>query len=383
MKPSSVSSKAPGKVIKTLKGYYTYIPNPLPPKIIWSNDLVFLLADVGSSLVRLEEAGKFIPVPQGVIQPIVRKEAVFSSQIEGTQTSFQNLYRYEAGQTTFLEQVTDIQEVKRYGEALNYGVERIKTLPISMRLMKEMHAILFTGGEGSHSTPGEFRQTQNWIGRPGATLMNARYIPPPVNEMQHSLADLEKYIHTDSDLPEIIRVALIHYQFEAIHPFLDGNGRIGRLMIPLLLINWGVLSQPLLNLSVFIEKNRTEYYDRLLAVSQKGQWQEWLLFFLQGVKEQANDMILKLNAIQSYRVAVQRIISVDRLKKKLTKVVDYFISTPISSVTQAVEKTKLGNFSTMQRYFDRLGAYGVLREISGGQRNRIYQADEILKILEN
>ena len=201
--------------------------------------------------------------------------------------------------------------------------------------------------------------------------------------MQHSLADLEKYIHTDSDLPEIIRVALIHYQFEAIHPFLDGNGRIGRLMIPLLLINWGVLSQPLLNLSVFIEKNRTEYYDRLLAVSQKGQWQEWLLFFLQGVKEQANDMILKLNAIQSYRVAVQRIISVDRLKKKLTKVVDYFISTPISSVTQAVEKTKLGNFSTMQRYFDRLGAYGVLREISGGQRNRIYQADEILKILEN
>jgi Fic family protein len=251
-----------------------------------------------------------------------------------------------------------------------------------MRLIKEIHAILLKGVRGELSTPGEIRRSQNWIGRPGATLENARYVPAPVDEMKDCLSALEKFIHQDSDLPALIRIGLIHYQFEAIHPFLDGNGRIGRLIITLLLTTWNILTQPLLNLSIFIERNKTEYYDRLLAVSLKGQWEEWLSFFLIGVHEQAQDAVLKINALQTLRVRYQQQFFNDRSREKLGEVVNYFISTPISSISQAQQTTNLGSYTMIQRYFDKLVHYGVLEEITGGRRNRIFRAREILKILE-
>ena len=232
------------------------------------------------------------------------------------------------------------------------------------------------------STPGDVRRSQNWSGRPGATLEIARYVPPPVKEMMDCLAALEKYLHEDSDLPALIRIGLIHYQFEAIHPFLDGNGRIGRLIITLLLSTWQILTQPLLYLSIFIEKNKTEYYDRLLAVSLEGQWEEWLLFFLEGVHEQAEDAVVKISALQTVRGNYQQQFSNDRNREKLVAVVDYFISTPISSISQAQESTNLGSYTMIQRYFYKLLHYGVIEEMTGGRRNRIYQAREILKILE-
>ncbi len=382
MKKTDFSQNAPGNVIRTTHGYYAYIPNPLPPEIDWTPSLINHLTQSERSIARLEEVGQSFPVPHVLVRPFVQKEAVLSSQIEGTQTDFKSLLRYEAQQLTFLEDKQDAQEVQNYVKALDYGMERIQALPMSIRLIKEVHAILLKGVRGELSTPGELRRSQNWIGRPGATLENARYVPPPVDEMKDCLSALEKFIHEDSNLPALISIGLIHYQFEAIHPFLDGNGRIGRLIVPLLLTTWHVLTQPLLNLSIFIERNKTEYYDRLLAVSQKGQWEEWLSFFLNGVHEQAQKAVLKINVLQSLRVNYQQQFSDDRNREKLVEVVNYFIGTPISSIPQAQENTNLGSFSMIQRYFDKLVHYGVLEEITGGRRNRIYQATEILRVLE-
>jgi Fic family protein len=213
-------------------------------------------------------------------------------------------------------------------------------------------------------------------------LEKARYVPPPIDEMNICLSELEKFIHQESDLPPLIRVSLIHYQFEAIHPFLDGNGRIGRLLITFLLIVWELLSQPLLYLSIFIEKNRTEYYDRLLAVTQKGDWEGWILFFLDGVHEQAEDAVERIHALQSLRLEYQELFSKDRSRKNLAAMVDYFISTPISSITQAQEAVNLGSFTTIQRYIRKLEALGILQEATGKARDRIYRANEILRILE-
>ncbi len=382
MKKTDFSQNAPGKIIKTTQGYYAYIPNPLPPELSWTPRLINHLTQAERSIARLEEVGQAFPVPHVLVRPFIRKEAVLSSQIEGTQTTFQNLLHYEAKQLTFLAEAPDAHEVKNYVKALDYGIERIHALPMSMRLIKEIHAILMKGVRGELSTPGEIRRSQNWIGRPGATLENARYIPPPVDEMKDCLSALEKFIHEDSDLPALIKIGLIHYQFEAIHPFLDGNGRIGRLIITLLLTTWHVLTQPLLNLSIFIERNKTEYYDRLLGISLKGQWEEWLSFFLNGVHEQAQDAVLKINALQTLRVKYQQLFSNDRNRDKLGEVVNYFISTPISSISQAQQNTNLGSYTVIQRYFDKLVHYGVLEEITGGRRNRIFQAMEILRILE-
>jgi Fic family protein len=382
MKTTDFSSNSPGKVIKSLKGYFVYIPNPLPHEFEWSNQLLTRLASAERSIARLEEVGQSFPVPHVLARPFVQKEAVLSSQIEGTHTTFQNLLRYEAQQFSFVKEKQDVHEVQNYIKALDYGLERIQTLPVSMRLIREMHEILMKGVRGELFTSGEVRRSQNWIGRPGATLEKARYVPPPVDEMHVCLGELEKYIHSESELPALIRVGLIHYQFEAIHPFLDGNGRMGRLLITLLLTTWQILTQPLLYLSLFFEKNKTEYYDRLLAVSQKGEWEEWLLFFLDGVHEQAEDAIEKIKSLQKLREQYQEQLSKDRSRKRLLKMVDYLISTPISSVSQAEQATDLGNYSVINGYFEKLSKYGIIEEITGKERNRVYTANAILKILE-
>lgn len=235
---------------------------------------------------------------------------------------------------------------------------------------------------GEKMTPGEMRHSQNWIGRPGATLESARYIPPPVNEMHQCLSDLESYIHEEDDLPPLLRVGLIHYQFEAIHPFLEGNGRIGRLLVTLLLVAWELMTQPLLYLSNFIEANRQEYYDRLLAVSQKGEWEAWLLFFLDGVHSQADDARKRISLLQKLRQQYHALFAGERSREKLVRMVDYLISTPITTITQAQANLDMGSYTTIQRYIEKLGSLGILFEVTGKNRNRIYRADHILRVLE-
>ncbi len=381
MKTTDFNTNAPGKIIRTLEGYDAFIPDPLPPQLNWSTQLINKLAAAERSIARLEEVGKNFPLPHIVIRPFIRKEAVLSSQIEGTRTTFEQLLTYEAQQLDLFGEVEDRREVHNYVLALDYGLQRQAALPMSVRLIREIHGILMKGVRGETWTPGEVRRSQNWIGRLGATLAEARYVPPPVDEMHVCLSELEKFIHRESDIPALIKVGLIHYQFEAIHPFLDGNGRIGRLLITFLLVAWELLSQPLLYLSSFIEKNRTEYYDRLLAVSQKGKWEEWLLFFLDGVHEQAEDAIESIQALQRLRLEYQGLFNQDRSRRNLAKMVDYFISTPISSIKQAQESSGLGSFATIQGYFQKLESLGIIQEVTGRARDRIYRADKILRIL--
>ena len=383
MKKLDFSNQVPGQVIKTLNGYLAFVPAPLPPDMKWSDELLSALSKADRSLVRLAEVGNSFPVPHVVVRPFIRKEAVFSSLIEGTRTSFQQLLSYEAGQMSLFGDMEDTKEVHNYVRALDYGLERLETLPLSIRLIREIHAILMKGVRGESMTPGEVRRSQNWIGRPGETLKQARYVPPPPNEMHNCLSDLEGFIHADSELPPLLRIGMIHYQFESIHPFLDGNGRVGRLMITFLLVAWELLSQPLLCLSNFIETNRQEYYDRLLAVSQKGDWEAWLLFFLDGVHSQADDAIKRIVSLEKLRNTYSEQFAQDRSRSKLEVLVDYLISSPITSITQAQKSLNIGSFNAIKRNIDKLEALGIVHEVTGNKRNRLYYADEILKILED
>lgn len=311
----------------------------------------------------------------------MRNEAVISSRIEGTQASLVDLYTYETAQLSFLERTDDVREVYNYVRAMDYGLDRLKTFPISLRFIREIHEKLMENVRGGMLTPGEFRRSQNWIGPAGSTLSTAPYVPPPVEEMYQALGALEKFIHADTEIPPVIRAGMVHYQFEAIHPFLDGNGRVGRLLTVLLFCEWGLLSQPLLNLSAYIEHYRQEYYDLLLGVSQKGAWEAWLQFFLRGVSEQARESVFRMEQLQRIRTKYHPIIDKDRNSIRMAAVIDFLFSRPILSVRQASDELKIP-FKTAQSYMGKLERAGVLREITGYARNRIFQADEILKAVQ-
>jgi Fic family protein len=343
--------------------------------------LVNALSIADRALGELAGLGRALPNPHLLIRPLMRREAVLSSRIEGTRASLSDLYAYEAIQLSFFDLTSDVQEVHNYVRALEYGLGRLKTLPVSLRLIREMHARLMEGVRGQHQTPGEFRRSQNWIGPLGCSLEDATYVPPPVSEMQQALDALEKYLHGPSDLPHLVRLGLVHYQFEAIHPFLDGNGRIGRLLITLLLCTWELLPQPLLYLSAFFEAHREDYYDRLLAVSCTGAWGAWLLFFLQGVVAQSQDAIVRARRLQALRSEYRRQFQTERAAARLLQLVDLLFDRPILTTNQI--KDQLGvDFSTAQRYVVRLEQTGILEEITGQARNRIYRAPKVMTIIE-
>lgn len=258
-------------------GYKSFVPSPLPPDppIQIDAEMFQLLSDADRKLGRLDGITEILPNPQLFVNMYVLKEAVLSSQIEGTQASFSDVLGKVEDENDL-----DIGEVSNYADAMYYGLERLGSFPMSLRLIREIHAKLLKSGRGSDRSPGEFRSTQNWIGPPGCTLSNAIFIPPAPADMDKSLSDLELYFHDDTVLPVLIKIALIHAQFETIHPFLDGNGRVGRLLITFWLCQQRVLNQPLLYLSYYFKENRTEYYDRLMAVRYEGDWEGWIKFFL-------------------------------------------------------------------------------------------------------
>ncbi|MGD0003090.1 MAG: Fic family protein [Anaerolineaceae bacterium] len=381
MDPKDYRSHAAGRTILTPTGFWAFVPNPLPPDIAWTLPLVSALAEAERDLSRLAVLAGTFPFPRLLIQPFIRNEAVISSRIEGTHASLVDLYTYETAQLSFFEQTDDVREVYNYVRATDYGLERLKTLPVSLHLIRELHSKLMEDVRGGTLTPGEFRRSQNWIGPVGSTPSSAPYVPPPVEEMYQTLDALEKFTHADTQIPPLARAGMIHYQFEAIHPFLDGNGRVGRLLIVLLLCEWGLLSQPLLNLSAYIEHYRQEYYDHLLAVSQRGAWETWLRFFLRGVSEQARDGVVRIERLQAIRIKYQAIVEADRNPERISAVVDFLFSRPIFSVRQVTDGLDIP-FKTTQDYVEKLVQAGVLREITGYARNRIFQADEILKVVQ-
>ncbi len=381
MKPNDFSTSAPGRVIQTERGYLAFIPAVLPPALEWSPQFVSLLGEAERALAHLAAAGKAFPPTMVSVKPFVRQEAVSSSHIEGTHTSLRELYAYEAEQLSFIES-TDAQEVQNYVKALEYGLERIETLPVSLRLIRELHEKLMKGVRGDFWTPGEFRRSQNWIGAAGSTLENARYVPPPVEEMHTCLHSLEDFIHASSDLPDLIRLGLIHYQFEAIHPFLDGNGRIGRLLVSVLLFEWGLLPQPFLHLSAYIEAYRSEYYRHLLNVSLHGHWENWLTFFLTGIKEQATNAKARVRALATLRENYRERLQNERTFENLMQLVDFMLGQPILTIRQVEAGLGLKNYLSAQRLVEKLESLGMLREITGQARNRIYQADQVLQAID-
>ncbi len=377
MNPQDFHSSQAGRVILTSKGYYAFIPNRLPPEIEWSSSLVFSLAEAERELGSLAAVIGQFPFPRLLIQPFVRSEAVISSRIEGTRASLVDLLTYETEQLSFFEKTDDVREVFNYVRAVDYGLDRLKTLPVSLRLIRELHEKLMENVRGGKLTPGEFRRTQNWIGPVGSTVATASFVPPPVDEMNEALAALENYVHASSDLPHLIKAGLIHYQFEAIHPFLDGNGRVGRLLIILLMYQWGLLSQPLLNMSEYFDRYRQQYYDLLLDVSREGSWETWLIYFLRGVSEQSRDGVERLHMLTGIRAAYQHLVESSRNPARMSLVIDFLFTRPILSVRQLSDGLGIP-FKTALDYLAKLTDAGVLREITGHARNRIFRADEIL-----
>jgi Fic family protein len=377
--PSPKSGTPPGRWIKTLEGYRAFHPAPLPPKIEWTESLAVALANASILIGKLAGEGKRLPNPHVLIRPFVRREAVFSSRIEGTQSTLGELLAAEAG-AAVERSPGDLREVGNYVTALEYGIERLKTLPLSLRLVRELHEKLMNGVRGGHATPGEFRRTQNWIGRPGATLAQAVYVPPPPDSVGEHLSVWEKFLHNRM-LPPLIRVALAHYQFEAIHPFLDGNGRVGRLLITLELCERNILPSPLLYLSAFFDATRADYYESLRGISEAGEWAAWLQYFLNGVARQAEDALSRAERINGLLARWRDKLGGDTGAKVAFQMVDMLGANPF--VTPRGAQKHLGiAYNTVMRAIGQLEKEGIVKEVSGAKRDRAYCAQKLLDILE-
>src|SRR5438876_9927097 len=295
-RPLAPASTPSGRRVRCGGGYAAFVPDPLPPELQWTPTLAGALSAADRLSGRLAGERGRLPMPHLLIRPFLRREAVLSSRIEGTRATLGELLAAEAGAVVD-RSPADLREVANYVVALEHGLKRLKTLPLSLRLTRELHTKLMTGVRGGHATPGEFRKTQNWIGPPGCTLENAIYVPPPPEVLVECLSAWEKFLH-DHSLPVLVQAALMHIQFEAIHPFLDGNGRVGRLLITLFLVERDVLSTPLLYLSAFFEATRGDYYHRLQSVHAKSEWEEWLVYCLNGVARQAEAALNRAERIQ-------------------------------------------------------------------------------------
>ena len=359
--------------------YSSFVPSPLPPTppVELSNDIINLLVKANSQLVVLEAVVSRIPNVALFISMYVRKEALMSSQIEGTQATLEDILDplLDANANR------DVADVVNYIKATEFAIKCLHSLPLCNRLLRETHAVLMEGVRGQEKNPGEFRRSQNWIGGQGSTLKNARYIPPAPDDMQAAMSDLEKYIHADDETDVLIRAALIHYQFESIHPFLDGNGRVGRLLITLFLMEKKILTTPALYISYFLKKNRIEYYDRMTEVRAKGNYEQWVKFFLQAIIESAEDATASIDELTSLHNANVTVISkLGRASKNALLVFNYLESNPIIEIGKTSEVLNI-SFNTVSSAVKRLVDVGILVQTSDSSRNRTFAYEAYLDIL--
>jgi Fic family protein len=362
-----------GRYVKQRTGFAAFIPAPLPPDppIVLDGPLHALLSRADQAVGRLDGVIQTVPNPDLFVYMYVRREAVLSSQIEGTQSTLEDLLAVELDPRPAWRDVPqDVDEVARYVHAMNYGLARLSDLPLSLRLITEIHRELLTGVRGSHRLPGQFRRSQNWIGPENATLAEATFVPPPVHEMMQALDNFERFLH-DRELPALIHAALAHAQFETIHPFLDGNGRVGRLLITFLLVHRGVLHRPLLYLSVYLKRHRAEYYDRLMAIRNSGDWESWLRFFLTGVAQTAEEATVTVRAILNLREDHRRVVQEHTGGVNGLRLLDLLYERPLVHVN--LVKDKLGiAFVTANKLIDQLAGLGIVDEITGRKRDRIF-----------
>ena len=367
-----------GRTVRGPGGYRAYVPAPLPAPIAWDAELVGALSRADQAIGRLAGEGRRLPNPHLFISPFLHREAVLSSRIEGTRTTLGELLAARAGAASGSDPA-DLHEVGNYVVALEYGLGRLDTLPLSLRLLREIHERLMRGVRGDTATPGEFRRSQNWIGPSGCSLRDATYVPPPVDELMACLDALEPFLH-DEKLPPLVHAALAHAQFEAIHPFLDGNGRIGRLLVTLLLVVRDVLPLPLLYLSAWFEATREEYYAHLLAVTRDGAWEPWLVYFLTGVCTQAEDALARIQDIDDLH---------ERWREELAgvqsgrseQVLHLFVGNPFRTTRGIAQELDVA-YTTARRAIDRLEEAGIVSLVGAGKRNRVYCARAMLDVLE-
>ncbi len=362
--------------------YRAFIPFPLPPKpeLVWNLDLTRALSAADLMLGRLDGISRTLPDISLLIYFYSRKEAVLSSQIEGTQSTLAELLLFEANQEDPANR-QDILEVSNYVAAMDHGLARLRSgFPLSLRLLREMHRELMRSGRGSDQTPGEFRRSQNWIGgkRPGV----AAYVPPPVEEMNRCLDALEKFMHDGArEFPPLIQAALVHVQFESIHPFLDGNGRLGRLLIALLLIERKVIAEPLLYPSLYLKQNRARYYELLQEVRFRGNWEAWITFFLDAIAATAEEAVgLAQTILQLFQQDERKVAESGIRRGSIDQVYRRFQQSPIMQVSTAVRKTQL-SLPTVIRALEELARIGILREITGRERNRVYRYEQYVDLL--
>lgn len=374
--------KRAGIYVDNLNGeatYQSFKPNPLPPipEIEMDGEIVKLLVDANKQLVKLDTASQLISNADLFISMYVRKEALISSQIEGTQCTLDDVLDPEVEANANL----DVSDVINYVKATQYALKRLERLPLCCRLIREIHEVLMENVRGQDKTPGEFRHSQNWIGPANCSLKDARYIPPNVEDMQTAMSDLEKYINENVDYDPLIRAALIHYQFETIYPFLDGNGRIGRLLILLYLMEQRLIEKPVIYISYFLKKNQIEYYDRISEVRRTGNFEQWIRFFLEAVSKAASD---SLEAIRQLSVLhdtnVEKLPKTTRSKDNLRAVFDYIEQYPIIDIKRTAKELEV-SYNTVAAAVRKLVELGILQETTNAARNRVFAYEEYLAIL--
>lgn len=371
-----------GKYVHQLTGYDAFIPTDLPPDppVNMDAEMIRLLSLADRKLGRLDGVTQILPNPDLFVGMYVQKEAVLSSQIEGTQASFVDVLQVDADTAAKRQ---DVEEVVNYVKAMKYGMNRLETLPLSLRLLREIHGILLSGVRGSQRNPGDFRTSQNWIGSSGCSLATASFVPPPVAEMTSALGHLENYMYSESDIPHLIRIALIHAQFETIHPFLDGNGRMGRLLIAFWLYQQQILKYPLLYISYYFKKNRTEYYDRLMNIRTKGDWEGWVKFFLEGVAQVADEATQSASEIMKLKEMIMEKIQKETSgKANSVLLLDLLFRMPIITINVVKDELKV-SYPTAKALTEHFREAKIIRCIDDSiLRNKRYIFTEYVAILE-
>jgi Fic family protein len=378
MNRKDFADTASGRLVDTPQGYLAYVPNPLPPPINFDMSLALALSKADAALSELSGLGSQLPNPHLLISPCIKREAVLSSRIEGTKASLSDLLIDEIEDGQARAPNDDVKEVRNYVRALEFGVQRLETLPLSLRLIREIHAELMEGVRGEKATPGEFRRSQNWIGPAGSTPMTAAFVPPPVEVLMDCLADWENFLHSQDVIPDLIQCAMMHVQFETIHPFLDGNGRVGRLLITFFLMQRGRLSAPLLYLSAFIDAHKADYYDLLQRVRTHGDWVPWIRFFLQGVTEIATEAGQQSKELHRLREQYR---SQLRDKPNALGLIDELFVNPYMTIGRGA-KVLNKTHPTAKAAISVLEERKILKELSGRQWGRFYVCAPVLNALE-
>jgi Fic family protein len=378
MERDQFSEQAPGRLVPTVGGAVAFVPQQLLPTFDISPAAVRLLDQASNALGMLSGVGSLLPNPHLLISPYLRREAVLSSRIEGTQSTIADVYAAEAGQTQLSRDAADVNEVQNYVRAHEFGLRRLADLPLSLRLIRELHRHLMRDVRGADQTPGRFRTSQNFIAPPGTSIADAIYVPPPP-DMKQGLADLERFLH-DRTLPPLVQAALVHYQFEAIHPFRDGNGRVGRLLVSVFLCERGLLPQPLLYLSAYFERTRTDYYDLLMRVSTHDDWDSWMRYFLEGVRTQAAEAVEDAQRLLALRERYRNSLMASKARPTGVRLLDHLFANPYITAKEASGRLGVSDPTARAAISDLL-SQNILVEISGRRWGKLFLAADLLTAL--